>query len=151
MTHRIRKNVISKQTSLTLFWVIQVVLFSQTAFGQSNEVKTLYFGNNSFTIESKYLPTLNEIGKWCETDTFSYLKIFAYADRKGTKKYNEQLSERRANAVYDYLTQKFSIDTAKIYVTWLGEETDGAYDLHFPSARVQQRCVDILVFFKKPE
>jgi outer membrane protein OmpA-like peptidoglycan-associated protein len=150
MARRIPKNVVCKLTTVALFWVIKVVLPSQTAFGQSNEVRTLYFENNSFAIDSKYVPTLNNIGKRCEADTFLYLKIFAYADRKGTKKYNELLSERRANVVYNYLTQKFNIDTTKIYVTWFGEETDSAYDLHFPSARVQQRCVDIIVIFKKP-
>jgi outer membrane protein OmpA-like peptidoglycan-associated protein len=119
-------------------------------FSHSNEVSTLYFDANSFTIDKKYFPTLDNIGKRCASDTFSYLKILAYADKKGTKKYNEQLSEKRANAVYNYLFRKFQIDTTKVYVTWLGEETDGANDLHFPSARVQQRCVDILVFFKNP-
>jgi hypothetical protein len=49
--------------------------------------------------------------------------------------------------VYDYMTKKYSIDTSKIYVTWLGEETDSAYDLHFSKAKVQQRCVDIRVSF----
>lgn len=113
-------------------------------------MKTLYFKTNGFTIENKYLPVLNAIGRKCVTDTFSFLKIFAYADKKGTKTYNEQLSEKRANDVYHYLTNKFKLATAKIYVTWLGEQTDGTYDLHVPSASVQQRCVDILVFFKKP-
>jgi len=134
----------------TCFCIMQLLLLSQTTFGQSDEVKTLYFTTNSFTINNKYLPTLNNIGKKCITDSFAFLKIFGYADKKGTKQYNELLSEKRANAVYDYLTKKFSIDTTKIYVTWLGEETDGAYDLHFPAARIQQRCVDILLFFKKP-
>jgi outer membrane protein OmpA-like peptidoglycan-associated protein len=135
---------------MTFFCWIVFQLSFHNAFGQINEVKTLYFKANSFTIEKKHLPVLNYIGQRSATDSFSFLKVFAYADKKGTKKYNEQLSEKRANAVYNYLTQKFKIDTTKIYVTWLGEETDGAYDLHFPSARLQQRCVDILVFFKKP-
>jgi outer membrane protein OmpA-like peptidoglycan-associated protein len=130
---------------MTLF-----LLFSLTTLGQSIEVSTLYFKTNSFKIEKKYLQTLNDIGQRCAIDTFSFLKILAYADQKGTKKYNEQLSEKRATAVYSYLTQKFNIDTTKIYVSWLGRETKGAYDLHFPSARIQQRCVDILVFFRKP-
>jgi outer membrane protein OmpA-like peptidoglycan-associated protein len=120
------------------------------ALGQSNVVSTLYFKSNSFKIEEKHFRSLNDIGQRCASDTFSFLRIFAYADKKGTKKYNEQLSKKRANAVYGYLTQKFNVDTTKIYMTWLGEETEGAYDLHFPSARVQRRCVDILVFFKKP-
>jgi len=133
---------------MPFFHVTLFLAFSYSAFGQSDEVNTIYFKTNSFTIDKKYLPTINDIGQKCATDTFFFLKIFAYADKKGSKKYNEHLSQKRAYAVYNYLTQKFSIDTTKIYVTWLGEETDGAYDLHFPAARVQQRCVDILLFFK---
>jgi outer membrane protein OmpA-like peptidoglycan-associated protein len=140
----------SKLMSLAFFCVTLFLLFSQAALGQSNEVKTLYFKTNSFDIDKKYLPIIDDIGQRCATDSFSFLKIFAYADKKGAKKYNEQLSKKRANAVYSYLIKKFNVDKTKIYVTWLGEETHGAYDLHLPSARVQQRCVDILVFFKKP-
>ncbi|MGO8055830.1 OmpA family protein, partial [Rhizobium leguminosarum] len=84
------------------------------------------------------------------SDTFGFLKIFAYSDRKGSIKYNEQLSQKRAEEVYSYLTKHFKFDTTKVYVTWLGEEIDGAYDLHFPAAHVQQRCVDIIIIFQKP-
>jgi len=140
----------NKLILLKFICVTQLLFVSQGTFGQSSEVKTLYFQNNSFRIGNDHLPVLNAFGQKCMADTFSSLKIFAYADKKGSKKYNEQLSQKRATAVYDYLIKKFKIDPTKIYVTWLGEETDGPYDLHFPSARVQQRCVDILVFFRKP-
>jgi outer membrane protein OmpA-like peptidoglycan-associated protein len=139
-----------KLFTLTLICFTQLLVLPHKTYGQSNEVKTLYFKTNSFIIDNKYLPVLNNFGQKCETDTFSFLKIFAYADKMGTNKYNEALSEKRATAVYNYLTRNFNIDTTRVYVTWLGEETDGAYDLHFPSANVQQRCVDILIFFKNP-
>jgi len=53
-------------------------------------------------------------------------------------------TKKRAEVVYDYLKQKFRIDTTKIYVTWLGEGTNGACDLHFLTAKLQQRCVDLI-------
>lgn len=135
---------------LSLICLTLCLNISVPAFAQTSETATLYFKSNSSTIEKRYFPTLDSIGQKCASDSLSILKIFTYADKAGTKKYNEQLSEMRANAVYDYLIQKFSISTEKVYVTWLGEEADGAYDLHFPSAHVQQRCVDLLVLFKKP-
>ena len=137
-----------EKLQVKVFFCMTLLLFTMTVSGQSNQVSTLYYKTNSFKIEKKYLQILNDIGEKCASDTFSFLKIFAYADKKGTKEYNEQLSKKRANEVYNQLTQKFNIDTTKIYVAWLGEETDGAYNLHFPSANVQQRCVDVLVFFK---
>jgi hypothetical protein len=33
-------------------------------------------------------------------------------------------------------------------MAWPGEDSD-IYDLHFPEAHAQQRCVDIMVNFKK--
>lgn len=89
------------------------------------------------------------IGLRCSSDTLGFLKIFAYADPKGTIKHNELLSQKRAEEVYNYLTKRFKFDTTKVYITWLGEETDAAYDLHFPAAHVQQRCVDIIISFEK--
>ena len=122
-------------------------LFLTWGFAQSSEAKTIDFKNNRFVIENKYLTDLDDVGEMCSLDTFSFLKIVAYADTIGTKKYNVMLSKKRAMEVYSYLTKKFSIDASKIYVTWLGEETEGSYDLHFPNPNVQQRCVDILVSF----
>lgn len=139
-----------KRSSLLLSSCVAFFLyFSHIGFCQS-EARTVRFKTGSFAIDAKYLPVLNDFGQRAATDSFLFLKIFSYSDKAGTKKYNEQLSAKRANAVFDYLTTKFSIDTSKIYVTWLGEETDGAYDLHFPSANVQQRCVDLLIYFRKP-
>ena len=133
-----------KQTiAISLFLI---PLFSR---GQSTSVETLHFTSNSYKIDKKYFSTLNDIARRCSSDTFSFLKIFAYADTRGSIKYNELLSQKRAEEVYNYLTNHFKFDTTKVYVTWLGEETDGAYDLHFPDAHVQQRCVDIIVSFKK--
>ena len=120
-----------------------------SAFSQEPTVKTIYFETNSFTINSENKVQLDEIGRKCVTDTLAYLKIFAYADTSGTVKHNNKLSAKRSLAVYNYLVKTFQLDPSKIYRTWLGEEIDGAYDLHFPAAHLQQRCVDVVVSFKK--
>jgi outer membrane protein OmpA-like peptidoglycan-associated protein len=93
------------------------------------------------------------IAKQLRSDSFSFLKVFGYADIKGADDHNDILSRRRANAVYDYLAARVKIDTTKLYVTWIGKSgQDVAYDLHFPSANIQKRCVDIWVtFYRKPK
>ncbi len=115
-------------------------------FGQSGFVETIYFKSNSSTINKKYTLTLNSIAKKLSSDTFSYLKIFGFADKKGSKNYNDTLSGKRADAVYNYLASRSNFDTTRIYITWLGESAD-IYDLHFPGAHKQQRCVDIWIQF----
>ena len=92
------------------------------------------------------------IAKQLSSDTFGFLKVFGYADTKGSDGYNDILSGKRAYAVYDYLSTRIKIDTTKLYVTWIGSSgQDVAYDLHFPSANIQKRCVDIWVTFYKKQ
>lgn len=125
------------------------LLLSVFSFGQSDFVESIYFKSNSYKPDKRYFQVLDEIGRKCSSDTFGFLKIFAYADTKGLARNNKLLSQKRAEGVYNYLAKNFQFDTTKIYVTWLGEETDEAYDLHFPHAHVQQRYVDIILIFKK--
>jgi len=136
----IKKIIISKFIlGVSFLFILNVCV------GQKSLYKTIYFPPNSFKINKKYLFDLKQIGNRLVSDTTSFLKIFGYSDTKGKKKYNENLSKKRTEKVYKYLVKHYKFDTSKIYITWLGEETDGAYDLHFPSAHVQQRCVDILI------
>jgi outer membrane protein OmpA-like peptidoglycan-associated protein len=132
-----------------IFLAITICFISATTYSQEPTVKTIYFESNSSMIDGKSKQLLDEIGRKCISDTMTNLKIFAYADTSGTIKHNRILSEKRALAVFNYLVKTFHLDSSKIYSTWLGEETDGAYDLHFPAAHLQQRCVDVVVSFKK--
>ena len=47
--------------------------------------------------------------------------VTGYTDRLGTEAYNQKLSERRADAVRDYLVSK-GVDKAKIEALGLGEK-----------------------------
>jgi len=136
-----------------MFSIVALFIFYSSAFSQSGLVQTIYFKSNSFYIDKKYENTLDLIAKQINSDTFSYLKVFGYADKTGSENYNDILSGKRATAVYNYLSARAKIDTTKVYVAWIGESgKDVAYDLHFPSANIQKRCVDIWVtFYRKPK
>ena len=136
-----------------LLFIVTVCFSHSKAYCQSGMVETIYFKSNSYSIDKKYHKILDAIAKQLSSDTFTFLKVFGYADTKGSDDYNDILSGRRANAVYDYLATKVKIDTTKLYVTWIGKSgQDVAYDLHFPSANIQKRCVDIWVtFYRKPK
>lgn len=136
------------KTCIIRFLIFSLMCFIDLpfGFGQTGFVETIYFKSNSSSISKKYELTLNGIAKKLSSDTFSYMKIFGFADTKGYKDYNDILSGKRADAVYNYLTSRSKFDTTRVYVTWLGESAD-IYDLHFPEAHKQKRCVDIWIQF----
>ncbi len=144
-----KKVVTNSQLRYVLSLIATLLILNIPSFCQSSIVETIYFKPNSFTIDKKYQKTLNIIAGMLNSDTFGYLRVFAFSDTIGSESHNGYLSEKRANAVYNYLKFRSKFDTTKVYVTWLGE-SDDTYDLHFPDAHKQQRCVDILVqFYRK--
>jgi len=141
----------AKKTLIVVFILTSTFFITLHSFSQNSLVESIYFKPNSFSIDKKYEKPLNHIAKQLLSDTFGYLKIFAFADTKGSETYNEILSEKRADAIYNYLDSRAKIDTNHVYVAWLGE-SDDIYDLHFPEAHKQKRCVDIFIqFYRKPK
>lgn len=127
--------------------VCLLLLYCATAIAQSQKVETIWFKKNSNNIEPEYLRLLDNIGKECIADGSPFLKIFAYADTTGSQQYNSKLFEARGMAVLNYLVRTYHIDSNHVYLTWLGEGVDQGYDLHFPDAHLQQRCVDVIAYF----
>ena len=145
-----------KKASMTqahkIFLLIYIVqnFIAQPSFAQNDFVRTIYFATNSYRIDKTDFTTLDEIAKKCSADTSFYMKIFAFADTTGSQEYNDMLSKKRAVAVYEYLRSRFRLDSTNVYVTWLGKSAEG-YDLHFPEAHIQQRCVDIWIRFNSKQ
>ena len=88
------------------------------------------------------------IAKRLNSDTLFFLKVFGYADTLGNEDANDILSEKRANAVYKFLTSYSKIDTTRVYVEWLGESEE-AYDLHFPTAHTTEMWISGYCFERK--
>jgi len=142
--------MIKKYSKGVAFIVLSFFIFMSGIYGQSELVKTIYFKSSSSLIDKKYYKMLDQVAKQLVSDTYSFLKVFGYADKKGSETYNDMISEKRVNAVYN-LSAHANIDTTAVYTTWLGE-SDEAYDLHFPKAHIRQRCVDVWVmFYRKPK
>ena len=139
-------------TSLVRIAGIVITLFlcfsAVTSLAQESIVRSVYFKSGSYKVDRKFLGALDEIGRKCKTDSLAFLKIFAYTDTVGSAEYNDNLAKRRAAEVCNYLVDRFKINRAQIYATWLGEESEG-YDLHFEQAHLQERCVDIIADFKR--
>lgn len=78
------------------------------------------FGFDSATVITP-APQLDEIAAALQADTtINNVDITGYTDRLGSDKYNQKLSERRANAVRDYLVSK-GVDGSRLRATGKGK------------------------------
>jgi outer membrane protein OmpA-like peptidoglycan-associated protein len=132
----------------TITLTIILLLFFKSAFSQCELIKTIYFKKNSFKIEKKYYVRLNQIISKYKSDSSYFIKIFGFSDTTGSDKYDDWIAGKRVDEVYNYLNSHSKINLASYYGTgWGKAEYD--YDLHFESAHVQKRCVDIWIMFSK--
>jgi outer membrane protein OmpA-like peptidoglycan-associated protein len=78
------------------------------------------FGFDSATLQMPQ-PKLDEIAAALQADTsITDVDVTGYTDRLGSPKYNQKLSERRANAVREYLVSK-GVDGSRLKAYGKGE------------------------------
>ena len=70
------------------------------------------------------------------------MQVEGYTDSTGPADYNYQLSQRRADAVIQYLAQKYSVPAHKIFLIGLGKDNPVAQNTS-ASGRAKNRRVDV--------
>ena len=84
--------------------------------------KTIYFDFNKSDITAKEQSELDSVAQVLLSDKeVESVKIVAYADKMGSTEYNDKLSQKRAQAVNDYLNSKGYLKTTVAETAWLGE------------------------------
>ena len=78
------------------------------------------FNKASLTSEAKSRLDREVIGKLKDVEAIRYINVNGHADRIGSAQYNQKLSERRAEAVREYLVSR-GADGAKIEVFGYGK------------------------------
>jgi hypothetical protein len=92
-------------------------IFFPTAYPETNDVTV-----GLLKSQKEALTTLaDEFTKYLLYDPDAKLSIAAYADKRGSQKYNESLSERRGQSVKDFLVAK-GISEDKIEMSAYGED-----------------------------
>lgn len=90
------------------------------------QFRNILFGMNSYNIESESYPQLNEIGKALLTITKTYpsveFVVEGHTDSTGGAERNLMLSRYRADAIVNYLVQRFALDPRRIGVIGYGEQ-----------------------------
>lgn len=89
----------------------------------SNDEKTVYFVFNSAFLTDEGKTRLNTLASALKTDqNVKEAKIIGFADRIGSNAYNEQLSQKRAETVRDYLINNGYTNARVTDTRWVGEE-----------------------------
>lgn len=103
-----------------------------------------YFAFNSDRIRPESTPTLREIGEMLQDHEDMSLLIEGHTDAEGDDSYNQELSERRARAVVNYLVAEYGLDEARLAAEGFGESMPTA-DNATPEGRQQNRRVELVV------
>lgn len=101
------------------------------------------FAFDKSEIKPQYYPFLDETKKIFDDYPTMRVEVAGHTDYIGTEAYNQQLSERRANAVKNYLINKVGIEASRLKAVGYGEARPACTDSS-PSdeCRAQNRRVE---------
>lgn len=103
----------------------------------------ILFATNSDRIRPESTPTLDEIAGMLADHPELRLSIEGHTDSDGDDAHNQDLSERRAQAVRRFLTEQAGIDPARLETAGFGE-TRPAVDNGTPEGKQQNRRVELV-------
>ena len=85
---------------------------------------TVNFAHGSAELTPDAVRTLDELGRaLASQDLAAYrFRIEGHTDTVGSSNYNRTLSERRAEAVVDYVTRKYGVDPGRLQAIGMGED-----------------------------
>jgi outer membrane protein OmpA-like peptidoglycan-associated protein len=87
----------------------EILAYMDNSFAVKNKNICLYdinYDNNKASIDAASRPKLDEIVKLLKKFPEMQMSIRGHADNIGKKEYNDELSQKRAKGVYDYLVSK---------------------------------------------
>ena len=110
---------------------------------QSSATVPFKFNQSVLTTEGQ--EDLDKLAEGIKSTQRFFVAVEGYTDDVGNKHYNEQLSNRRADSVAEYLVAKHDIPIYRIHMIGLGEEKP-VDEGHNRAARAKNRRVEVKVF-----
>ena len=80
--------------------------FERIKNGETIILRNVHFDFNKSTLKRESIKTLNQVYSFLAQNPELYFEVAGHTDNIGSIAYNQRLSERRARAVYNYLTTK---------------------------------------------
>jgi len=110
---------------------------------QSSAIVPFKFNQSVLTTEAQ--EDLDKLAEGLKVNRRFFVAVEGYTDDVGNKRYNEELSRRRADSVTEYLVAKHDIPIYRIHMIGLGEEKP-VEEGHSRAARAKNRRVEVKVF-----
>lgn len=104
------------------------------------------FETDSYNLKTNFYAVLNSVGVVLAKYTDTTMSVTGYTDNTGSRQYNQNLSERRAHSVADYLVTR-QVAQSRMYVQGLGFEQPIA-DNASADGRAQNRRVELTILPK---
>jgi outer membrane protein OmpA-like peptidoglycan-associated protein len=82
---------------------ILVLLYFSYLSAQENNVHSVYFEFDKFTLEKNELSPISEIFNSSDFSKFDAIQLYGYCDDRGSADYNDKLSKKRVAFVQDFL------------------------------------------------
>lgn len=108
-----------------------------------DENSGIYFATDKHDINSQSKTSLDKLAKIFKEYPNTNILLEGHTDNTGRAEYNMQLSEKRANSVYQYLVSQ-GIDSSRFTTKWYGEEQP-KYDNETTEGRSKNRRVEVAI------
>jgi outer membrane protein OmpA-like peptidoglycan-associated protein len=101
------------------------------------------FETDSYNLRSDFYPVLNSVGQVVAQYADTTLRVSGHTDNTGSRRYNQELSERRAQSVADYLATR-DINRNRMLVQGQGQDAPMAGN-DTAEGRSQNRRVELYI------
>ncbi|MFW5886360.1 MAG: OmpA family protein [Bacteroidota bacterium] len=102
----INENINLSQEFSTYKELEKNLLMVPVEVGQTARLNNIFFDSNKHELKSQSIPELNLLVKFLKENPGLKIEISGHTDNQGDVDYNQNLSENRAFAVYNYLLKK---------------------------------------------
>jgi len=104
----------------------------------------IYFDTDSYAIKPESEPTLREIVLYLEKNPDVKLFVVGHTDNRGTYRHNLNLSQRRAEAVVEWLVKKGGVDRSRLIPVGVGPVAPVSTNLT-EEGRAKNRRVELVL------
>ncbi len=115
-----------------------------TDHGVAIALPDIFFATDSAKLSSEARKVIEQVGKKLRNMQYHHIRVRGHTDSTGDEQYNQQLSEKRAEAVADYLIDEAELNPDSISFEGRGAR-DPVADNSLEEGRARNRRVEIIL------